>query len=72
MGSGQELSDRLELAGPILVGILAVLFVYLILASRTGGMQWVVSIASFALTLFVIYLFYRLVIAVEEIAAKLE
>ncbi|ADD05005.1 uncharacterized protein Nmag_1426 [Natrialba magadii ATCC 43099] len=65
----EKLNDSLTVAGSALVIVLGALLVYTVLPSRT--LQWLLSIASFALTLFVIYLFYRLVIAVEKIAAKL-
>ena len=60
---------------PVLIGALVVLIVSFVYAMFIGTpLAWlalVLALASLGLVTFLIYLFYRLVIAVEQIAANL-
>ncbi|TYL38481.1 hypothetical protein CV102_11815 [Natronococcus pandeyae] len=63
---------RKELPPEIGAGVAIVLFVslaYALLARQI--FLWLFSVATIGISVYLLYLFYRLVIAVEEIARKL-
>lgn len=69
MATGQIQDNVPVRYGVALIAVLLVSFVYAFFLAQIAVWLWgVVALVSLGLTLFLIYLFYRLVLAVEYIA----